>query len=938
MGEQLDRGPGTPDFVLGLDKKRPASHHSIKGRVGELMRNGEDGISSPLASGGDGAASGNGYGSRPRLTSRLRSFFTSFSAAEAQLGSDFASFPSKARTSNEFTSQPAIRSKSAIEGNAVARPQGLVIPSARPAAFGQLGLNDDSPPLTPQSDEEREYLKYHPDARRQWLGAHDSSASSGSESYPTSLTTHPDSSVSSLSADHKPAISLGSAGALASGLSPAFANGQQPSRPLSRLSLHDLGDRIQAGLRSKSLRQHMPTLLMLLTFFVFSTLVVFVLLTTLPLRFPAHGLTQLSLAEIRDICMSLREYANSTPQAYHYTLMVLCLFFTYLQAFNVPGSIICNVVFGALFGAWRATFWLSIFTAVGGSGASVMSALVAPLVLKIPGMAKAVEVMRRALGKANKATTSNGSIPMKKRSPTSPTSRSTTPRLRAASPHPSGKNKASSSRKSTGGNLFSVLLLLRLLPLTPYGMMNIACGILNVPLVPFASTLAIGSVPWNAVTAQLGEILLDVVAAFPVDDETFSEADLALAGAGASQGLSMGDQLDAGGFRNVPRPGAIASAASGGIHNVLSSEKSKLSSAAHKAGGGIKILLAKIWTREMILKLIGLSLLSITPVLLGKWWKARQARQSAAASKARKARLAAERERDYRLHEQQREQQQQQQQMRGQHLYPHAAPSAVQPNSVAAAVLEWSDGEHEDGTSSYGGSSHSTPDYEYDGEGDEDEEDDSTYEYDDDDDDGDEDGDDEDEGDRTIGRRSSKLGFAAMADSTPAFIANLTRSASRNSWNSGWLKAAVGASPAPAASHNKRHSTPMSLGLGSSDPASSWPSSDAGEMPPPVTTPQLELARNPFDSAPGSYSATSWQTRQSPQRPNFFDGSQRGGGAAAAPASIDFSVHPALASSNTTANGNSFQSHSRQSSHAGGVDAAGPAREPRRLHATLRVS
>lgn len=693
---------------------------------------------------------------------------------------------------------------------------------------------------------------------------------------------------------------------MASGLmAPAFTHGPDHSfRASSRLSFNDLSERLQAGLRSKSLRQHMPTLLMLLTFFVFSTLVVFILLTTLPLRFPAHGLTQLSLAEIRDICMSLREYATSTSHAYHHTLLALCLFFTYLQAFNVPGSIICNVVFGALFGAWRATFWLSIFTAVGGSGAAVMSALVAPLVLKIPGMAKAVEVMRRALGNANftkQGSTQNHGIPMRKRSPISPSSRSGTPRLRATSPHPSGKTKSHHGpKKTTGSNLFSVLLLLRLLPLTPYGMMNIACGILNVPLVPFASTLAVGSVPWNAVTAQLGEILLDVVAAFPVDDdEILSEADLKMTGPIAG---SLGEQLDAGGFRNVARPGSAA-LASEGMRNMLTTEKSKLSSAAHKAGGGIKILLAKIWTREMILKLVGLSLLSITPVLLGRWWKARQARQAAAASKARKLRMASERE-------------QQQQHLNPEHVphssMPVAAPSAIQPNP-AAAVLNWSDGEHDDESSSYTGSYtrfDSGPEY------DDGDEDDSTYEYDE---------DENDEGDDTIGGRASKIDFTAMAESTPAFIANLTRSASRNSWNSSWLKSAMGGS-SPAKGDGRRHASPlrMSFDDGSRVQGSGWPGTE-------VTTPQLEMARNPFEAA-GSGADADGSGSPTSKRASFAH--ER------SPSGIDFAMHPALGGG---VGHGGFSGHSRQSSQKFAESAspsgagAGSKREPKRLHATLNA-
>ncbi|CAO1635447.1 unnamed protein product [Sympodiomycopsis kandeliae] len=914
IGQQLDRGPGTPDFVVGPKEKSAKG----KGRVEELIRNGPDGSLRPSSS-TNSLGEGN---NPPRLSSRLRSFFTSFNAADDVHQNSSGQQETKARNSNErFSSESSLHSgaqqESGHDATILHRPQGLVIPSARPAVFGEFGLNDDSPPLTPSSDED--YNNRQRDIRRQWNNTYNAPGSSADASLHAATQT---SSAEARTAS----MSLGTGGALAAGLGAINSGSEKEHRPLLRLSLADVSERLQAGLRSKSLRQHMPTLLMLLTFFVFSTMVVFILVTTLPLRMPAHSMSQLSLTEIREICLSLREYATSTPRAYHHTLVVLCLFFTYLQAFNIPGSIISNVVFGALFGAWRATFWLSIFTAVGGSGAAVMSALVAPLVLKIPGMQKAVEVMKRALGNSNfgKQATSlspSNSISMKKRSPASPSSRSATPRLRATSPHPSGKAK-SHSKKPTGGNLYSILLLLRLLPLTPYGMMNIACGILNVPLLPFGTTLAIGSVPWNAVTAQLGEILVEVVAAFPVDDDAMSAVanDLAMGGVTPpSMQHSMGEQFDAGGFEVVPKPGSIGS---DGMRNVIASEKAKLSSAAQKAGGGVKILLAKIWTREMILKLVGLSLLSITPVLLGKWWKARQARQAAAASRARKARIAAERERDA-----------------AEAWKDGGLPVNSTPTNVpvatganpAAAVLNWSDGENDDEESSFGGSYR-----QYDSESDYEDEDEegSSYEY-----------DEDEEGDETIGARKTKLGFAAMAESTPAFIANLTRSASRNSWNSNWFKAATAGLGQSGVS---KSSSPMSFGSNSDEPSQpGWPSYEDSPRnnQPPVTTPQLELAHNPFESAA---SRTSTDSRaqtlphsrsskhlSSPSRGSFFDPHSS---PPKRQESIDFSVHPAVSSSASTGGhlGDHFGGgHSRQGSAATSVGSE--KREPKRLHATLNV-
>ncbi len=78
----------------------------------------------------------------------------------------------------------------------------------------------------------------------------------------------------------------------------------------------------------------------------------------------------------------------------------------------------------------------------------------------------------------------------------------------------------SNSRQSkSNSNVWSYLLVLRVLPIVPYGLMNIACGVLGVPLAPYAGTLAVGSIPWNFVTCQVGDLLQEIVEALPVDDD-----------------------------------------------------------------------------------------------------------------------------------------------------------------------------------------------------------------------------------------------------------------------------------------------------------------------------------------------------------------------------------------------------------------------------------
>ncbi|PWN18254.1 hypothetical protein BCV69DRAFT_285231 [Microstroma glucosiphilum] len=838
MGRELDRGPGTPDFILGA--AGAPRRNKGKGRLEEVKTGDE---SSGSASSGAASSSPSGptktshTATRPRLTTRLRSFLTSFTGNLDE--DDFASSHPTASTSKLRDSSDSLRSETLQKGEVI------VAPFARPAAaFGNLGLNDDSPPLTPSGSTDED--SYPPQwAARTSHPASASTAASGTSAWPQgyghSRSIGPSSSRLSAGAPNGPDTPNVSF-AYEVGGSRFHLRFRSPKALAA-----DAAALVKAGLHSRTLRHNMPTLLMLLTVFVSATLVVFLLLTTLPLRMPSHSLTQLSLAEIRDICLSLRDYATSTPKAYHHTLFVLCLFYTYKQAFNVPGSIISNVVFGALFGVWKATFWLSVFTAVGGCGAAVMSALIAPLVLKLPGMHKAVAMMRKALGNKNLGRTGRapvaGSHPPRRRSPNS--SRSGTPGLpqRSQSPHPSHKHKTphSGSQRSEGkGNLFSILLLLRLLPFTPYGMMNIACGILNVPLLPFAATLAMGSVPWNAVTAQLGEILVEVVAAIPGESSLGDEY---------ASAATLAEQLDAGGFHDAPRPSANGSAAA-------STKSRLLTSAAHKAGGGIKVLLAKIWTREMIFKLVGLSLLSITPVLLGRWWKARQARIAKAARKARSPVSGHGSSAPHSYQQQQRHSPQAEMATADyeEHFFP--APVAGPSTTSAAAVLEWSDGEYDDDESS-------SSEYEYD----------SSDEF----------AATAEESEDTpissstssslldkgsFGKRNSFFSAATLAaESGPALIAQLTRSASRNGWNRGtaaWFGSGVASgersrSRSPSdrwsqASVPLAHESAGSEEEGSKSsafapvPTSKWADAEgwAGLAGRHNFTPQLE-AQNPFD-------------------------------------------------------------------------------------------
>ena len=264
------------------------------------------------------------------------------------------------------------------------------------------------------------------------------------------------------------------------------------------------------------IRPHIPALLSIGVIFLVWTAIVVASLSTLPLKIPAHGLMHLEATEIRDMALSLRDYAESSSMAGWHVWCSLMLFFTWKQVFNIPGSIIMLVTLGAIEGTYKATLNTTIFTGIGGVGCYLIARSLAPIIESLPGLHKPLTSMRGTLSKAR-------------------------------------------------NNLWSYLLLLRLVPIVPWGLMNICCGVLRVPLLPYFATLTLGSIPWNYVTCQIGDILQEIVAALP----------------------------------------EVAAAAE--------------SSDGTSASSGLSIIAKKVYSREMMFKLFLLSIVSLLPMLLSRW-------------------------------------------------------------------------------------------------------------------------------------------------------------------------------------------------------------------------------------------------------------------------------------------------------------------------------
>jgi uncharacterized membrane protein YdjX (TVP38/TMEM64 family) len=590
---------------------------------------------------------------RPRLSNQIRSFFTSFTSDSDSNASPAIVVP-KARSSHQIGGSSSAHMFQGLSASAqalqndVGGGQGkqstlkpLAMPSARQAGpEGLYGLNDDSPPLTPAASEERDSDSYQYEMMN-FAGR----SNNQNELNDNSSIWTPFSSSSSGRTSPANGVAPGRSSSMrvvtgapymktakvthGSGILPSHMI-SPPSSPDSHYTpngrkhrnnsitaetelqpkLFDLN--VLQGLSSLSslaisrmhnfffsaqmppLRPHVPALFFLLTAFVGSTICILLALSTLPLKLPNH-ITDLTLNEIREMSLSLREYSRSSNKAFAHTLIVLGTFFTWKQAFTVPGSIIMNVVFGAMYGTLMGTLYTSVLTAFGGMLCYILMAPIGPFISAMPGLNKGLQKMRKAL---------QGSMPMddNTRSPIASTSTldndgkltSTRPRQNARSFWLSSRPERKSStmikankqgkgiKSKNNGSLWSYLLVLRLLPVVPYGLMNIACSVLRVPLLPYTITLGLGSIPWNACTVQVGDLLAEVASVLPVIT------------------ASVADQIDSDGF------------------TVVGSTTQPTSPIAQS---GMRAISEKIWNKEMMFKLILMSLVSLAPMLIQKWIK-----------------------------------------------------------------------------------------------------------------------------------------------------------------------------------------------------------------------------------------------------------------------------------------------------------------------------
>lgn len=167
-----------------------------------------------------------------------------------------------------------------------------------------------------------------------------------------------------------------------------------------------------------------------------------------------------TLAELKESAIHLELVAQETTTGYMHVTFVFAVLYLWQQAFSIPGSILLNLLAGYLYGAAMGGLWTSALTAGGATLAYLLAYLICEPFMDLTWVNNKMDVIRTQVN-VNK------------------------------------KN----------GGLFWWLLFARLFPFTPYWFMNMAAPMLEIPVMPFFVSTFFGSLPYNFVSCQAGEVI-----------------------------------------------------------------------------------------------------------------------------------------------------------------------------------------------------------------------------------------------------------------------------------------------------------------------------------------------------------------------------------------------------------------------------------------------
>ncbi|KAL4254562.1 Golgi apparatus membrane protein TVP38 [Pleurotus pulmonarius] len=244
-----------------------------------------------------------------------------------------------------------------------------------------------------------------------------------------------------------------------------------------------------------------PLIVVILSFPA-STLLVLVALTSLPISLSWPR----TLSDLSQLGRELHGYSQAGWIPFLHVVAAMSVTAVWKHAWSIPGAVIWNVLAGALFSPSYATILLTLLTTIGSVLASQLAKPLAPfLTYAFP---KALAMTRTAL-----ALEAPAPAPLPSQSTLYPPLTTPSFSLSPPTPSPSPSSAYPPSTPTTSKHqkqksaAWVRLSVLRLIGIVPWSGINIACGVTAVPIRDSALGAFIGSLPWTAVTCQIGDIL-----------------------------------------------------------------------------------------------------------------------------------------------------------------------------------------------------------------------------------------------------------------------------------------------------------------------------------------------------------------------------------------------------------------------------------------------
>ncbi|KAI0353614.1 hypothetical protein OH77DRAFT_1497307 [Trametes cingulata] len=204
---------------------------------------------------------------------------------------------------------------------------------------------------------------------------------------------------------------------------------------------------------------HAPVLFVLILF-PLSTAVVALCLSTLPITMAWPR----TLPDLAQLGRELHGYVQSGLVSTTHVVGVISVVTIWMHSWSIPGSVLSNVLAGALFPPALAIVLLTLLTTMGSLSASLLAAPLGPFL---------TQLIPRPLAMTRSALEGDGS-------------------------------------KTDSSSPWVRLSILRLVGVVPWSGINIACGVCGVAVWDCFLGALIGSLPWTAVTCQIGDILQTV--------------------------------------------------------------------------------------------------------------------------------------------------------------------------------------------------------------------------------------------------------------------------------------------------------------------------------------------------------------------------------------------------------------------------------------------